>query len=82
MNYLLDTCVICEMMKKRPDEKVVKWFCKQEQKTLYLSYLTIGEIQKGIVKRGEDARAKRLKTYALVLSTYGTNVIVSLPDFF
>ena len=25
MNYLLDTCVICEMMKKRPDEKVVKW---------------------------------------------------------
>ena len=46
MNYLLDTCVICEMMKKRPDEKVVKWFCKQEQKSLYLSYLTIGEIQK------------------------------------
>ena len=63
MNYLLDTCVICEMMKKRPDEKVVKWFCKQEPKTLYLSYLTIGEIQKGIVKRGEDARAKRLKTW-------------------
>ena len=63
MNYLLDTCVICEMMKKRPDEKVVKWFCKQEPKTLYLSYLTIGEIQKGIVKRGDDARAKRLKTW-------------------
>lgn len=63
MNYLLDTCVICEMMKKRPDEKVVKWFCKQVPKTLYLSYLTIGEIQKGIVKRGDDARAKRLKTW-------------------
>lgn len=63
MNYLLDTCVICEMMKKRPDEKVVKWFCKQEPKTLYLSYLTIGEIQKGIIKRGNDARAKRLKTW-------------------
>ena len=63
MNYLLDTCVICEMMKKRPDEKVVKWFCKQERKTLYLSYLTIGEIQKGIVKRGDDARARRLKTW-------------------
>ena len=77
MNYLLDTCVICEMMKKRPDEKVVKWFCKQEQKTLYLSYLTIGEIQKGIVKRGDDARAKRLKTWLdeKILTFYGGRIL-------
>ena len=43
------------MMKKLPDEKVVKWFCKQEQKTLYLSCLTIGEIQKGKHHHGRRA---------------------------
>ena len=65
------------MMKKRSDEKVVKWFCRQEPKLLYLSYLTIGEIQKGIVKRGNDARAKRLKTWLekKILTSYEGRIL-------
>ena len=57
MKYLLDTCVISELVRQRPDAKVVEWLQQQDPDSLYLSFLTVGEIKKGIAKRGGDARA-------------------------
>ncbi len=48
MNYLLDTCVIFELVNPEPDPCVVKWIGSQEEENLFLSVLTIGELQKGI----------------------------------
>ena len=48
MSYLLDTCVISEFKKKQPQEKVIAWLDSQLEDSLFLSALTIGEIQKGI----------------------------------
>jgi toxin FitB len=48
MNYLLDTCLISEFKKPQPEQKVVKWLADQIEETLFLSVITIGEIQKGI----------------------------------
>lgn len=48
MSYLLDTCVLSEFTKKRPERKVILWLDAQVEATLYLSVLTVGEIQKGI----------------------------------
>ena len=48
MNYLLDTCLFSEFKKPRPEPKVVKWLAGQIEETLFLSVVTIGEIQKGI----------------------------------
>ena len=50
MNYLLDTCVISELIKPRPRAKVTKWLRSCGEKSLFLSSLTIGEFQKGISK--------------------------------
>ncbi len=50
MNYLLDTCVISELIKKNPSPKVVKWFSGAEESNLFISAITIGEIHKGIEK--------------------------------
>ncbi|MHC4872154.1 MAG: PIN domain-containing protein [Planctomycetota bacterium] len=50
MNYLLDTCVISELVKKSPEKKVVKWISGISDSNLYLSVLTIGELIKGIEK--------------------------------
>ena len=63
MKYLLDTCVLCEVTKRKPDEKVVAWLRAQDPMSLYISYVTIGEIKKGIVKRQGDARAKKLEMW-------------------
>ena len=46
--YLLDTNVISEYSRKKsPDERLRKWVDSQNEATLYLSVLTLGEIRKG-----------------------------------
>ena len=50
MNYLLDTNVISELISKKPDTKVLDWLDRLAPNTVYLSVITIGEIQKGVQK--------------------------------
>ena len=57
MKYLLDTCVISEFARSRPNASVIDWLCRQDAGTLYISYITVGELKKGIIKRGGDKRA-------------------------
>lgn len=50
MKFLLDTCVISEFVRKSPSKKVIAWLNSKSNDDLYLSVITIGEIQKGISK--------------------------------
>jgi len=53
--YLLDTVVISELRKRQPDPAVVQWLSHRVETELFLSVLTIGEIQRGIKgKRQND----------------------------
>ncbi len=36
MKYLLDTCVISEIVKQRPDPQVVEWLKRQDPDSLFL----------------------------------------------
>ncbi len=63
MRYLLDTCVISEMVKPHPDAHVLSWLQSQSETDLYLSVLTFGEIEKGIEKTNDLIRKKRLKLW-------------------
>lgn len=63
MNYLLDTCVISEFQKKTPKQKVIEWLANQIEPTLFLSVITIGEIQKGIAALPNSKRQQALKTW-------------------
>lgn len=47
---LLDTCVISELVRARPDPRVLAWFEAQRDDDLYLSVLTAGEIERGATK--------------------------------
>ena len=60
MKYLLDTCVISELIKKKPNPKIVKWIAKAEESSLFMSVLTIGEIHKGIEKLPESRKKEKL----------------------
>jgi predicted nucleic acid-binding protein len=56
--FLLDTCVLSETRKRRPDAGVVQFLAGGHAAQLYLSVLTIGEMRKGIAKkRLTDAEA-------------------------
>jgi predicted nucleic acid-binding protein len=63
MAYLLDTCAISEMVSVKPNAKVLKWFESQSEKTLYLSIITIGEIEKGIYQLIQSKKRLRLETW-------------------
>ena len=58
MKYLLDTCVISEVLKTRPNAQVVRWLNGCDESDLALSALTLGEIQKGAA-RLKDGKRKR-----------------------
>lgn len=61
MKYLLDTCVISELVKPKPEPTVLKWIAAQSEEHLYLSVLTFGEIEKGIAKLNDPKRALKLQ---------------------
>lgn len=63
MKNLLDTCVIAEYQKPAPDAKVISWLSSQIEETLFLSVLTIGEIEKGIAKLSASKRKNNLGAF-------------------
>jgi predicted nucleic acid-binding protein len=63
MKYLLDTCVISEIIKPRPDENVISWMQSQNEDSLYLSVLTFGEIEKDIEKAPDGTKKRNLQLW-------------------
>lgn len=56
MSFLLDTVVLSELRKAKPSRKVVQWFKAQKAKNLFISVVSIGEIERGIERaRKADA---------------------------
>ena len=61
--YLLDTNIVSELRRPRPNPSVVSWLAGIPAEHLFISALTIGEIQAGIeITRGENpAKAEELE---------------------
>ena len=56
MKYIIDTCVISEILKPKPNKKVVEYLNSIDDSKLYMSAMTIGELHKGIQKLRESKR--------------------------
>lgn len=54
IGWLLDTNVIAELISSGGSARVKSWAAAQDERTLYLSILTIGEYEKGIGNLSED----------------------------
>lgn len=63
MNYLLDTCIISELVKPKPEKLVSTWLASQDEDALFLSVLTLGEIQKGISRLESSSRKTTLQQW-------------------
>ena len=63
MRYLLDTCVISEVTKPRPTARVLTWLDIQEELSLFLSVITVGELQKGISKLPASRKRRQLQQW-------------------
>jgi predicted nucleic acid-binding protein len=63
MKALLDTCVISELISKKPNPKVVEFVDSLDLEDVYLSVITIGEIVKGIGKLSRSRRKADLQAW-------------------
>jgi hypothetical protein len=63
VKYLLDTCLISELVKKEPIPAVVSWLDEQDEQKLFLSVLNLGELQKGISKLPDGAKKEELQAW-------------------
>ena len=63
MSFLLDTCFLSEFVKEQPNQQVIAWTDQQPEDALYISALTLGEIQQGIVQMTRSKRRTTLETW-------------------
>ena len=61
MTFLLDTNVVSETVRPRPEPRVAAWFGGISDRDLHVSVLTLGEIWKGIELLDRGPRRERLQ---------------------
>ncbi|MFA6314004.1 MAG: type II toxin-antitoxin system VapC family toxin [Sterolibacterium sp.] len=64
--YLLDTSIVSELRKPRPQAVVISWLESIDDSDLHISVVTLGEIQAGIeITREQDAaKADEIEAWA------------------
>ncbi|HPJ40318.1 MAG TPA: type II toxin-antitoxin system VapC family toxin [Spirochaetota bacterium] len=76
MKYLLDTCVISEMVKPSPDKKLIRWVENEPSTSLFLSVITIGEIRKGLSKLPASRKKEKLTIWLnMLLEEYSDRIL-------
>ena len=63
MAFLLDTNVVSETIRPRPDKTVLDWIEAQAPTDLFLAAQTIGELVRGARKVKEQARRERFERW-------------------
>lgn len=61
--FLLDTNVISELIRPKPEPRVTAWIHATDENLLFLSVLTLGEIRKGIAGLRESWRRIALESW-------------------
>lgn len=72
--YLLDTNVVSELRRPRPHGAVLSWITKVPAQALYLSAVSVGEIQAGIelTREQDPPKAQALEQWLdAVAASYG-----------
>lgn len=63
MRFLLDTNLLSETMRARPDAGVTAWMAEQPPREMAVSALSFGEIRNGIVRMDEGRRKAELSRW-------------------
>ena len=61
--FLLDTNCISELVRTKPEPRVLAWMEAADEGVLYLSVLSLGEIRKGVAGLTQSRRRTQLETW-------------------
>ena len=79
MNYLLDTCVLSECARRKPNPRLKAWLRNAARSgDFYVSAITIGEIEEGIESLADDdPRKPRLSEWfeSEILEAYRNRIL-------
>ncbi len=76
MAFLLDTCLLSEVWRPRPNAGVRAWLADSVEEDLYLSSLSLGELRRGIDLLPVGKKRDRLHTdYVALRSRFGARVL-------
>ncbi len=76
--YLIDTVVLSELRKPQRDARLTAWVARQRTTDLFVSVITIGEIERGISRQratDPDFAAALAAWLDRVLTLYGERVV-------
>ena len=78
---LLDTVVVSELRKARPNPRVIAWMHSLHEADVFLSVVTIGEVERGIRKLRDVDFANALTRWLEdLLRFYGDRILPITPD--
>lgn len=67
MNYLLDTCVLSELVKSEPSQSVRDWLASKQDSQFFISSITWAELHRGVVRLPASKRRNQLTDWLLDL---------------
>ena len=77
MSFLLDTNVISEPMKPRPNAGVLAWLAEVDEDSVFLSVVTITELRYGIERLATGRRRDHLDRLGSVSHRMSTSLSLS-----
>ncbi len=63
MPFLLDTNIVSESVRPKPEPNVLSWMERQNPSELFLASMTIGELMRGARKIKEESRRKSFEKW-------------------
>lgn len=63
MSFILDTCAVSELRKERPEKEFLSWFEKVRENDLFLSCLTVGELEYGISLLSDGVKKREIMNW-------------------
>lgn len=61
--YLLDTNIISNVVKPNPSPALLEWMAEQTDQDLFISALTVAEIQRGLLEKPKGKKRALLETW-------------------
>ena len=82
MNWLLDTCVVSEIVRPKPAASLIDWLKERDEGTLFLSVLTISELERGISRLAISAKRSALEQWVRseLVERFGTRLLAVSAD--
>jgi toxin FitB len=78
--FLLDTCVVSEGVKPKPDAAVDRWMKLRSPSESFISVLTLGELYYGIAQLNNSQKERELSDWVLGVERRFANRVVVLDE--